>query len=585
MRVTGETDSPAHRKQFRVGAWLVTPGLDELQRGAERVRLEPKGMELLVLLASHPGEPVTRDQLLSAVWPGVLVGDDALTQAVTKLRKALGDDARSPSYIETISKRGYRLVARVDALCGAPAERVSSGTAILLTWRAAAAGALLTLATAVPLRWRAAAAGALLTSVIAVAYLWATSEKSGSPIVEANLAGKSGVEAWSALPIVTVMPFDPLPDQSEYVYLARGIVADLTTDLSRLAGVRVISRVSQVADQDPSAATRMLSSARYVVSGSLQRSGDQLKVNVRLIDSQTGQQLWSERYERPFRDLFAIQEEIVARLVAALRVEVSEAERRRLEGQHTNNPKAYDHFLRARAALLTRQRADNEKARELYREAVRLDPTFARAYAGLALTYAADYRNQWTEQAPQVLARAAELAETAFGINPDIPEVHWVLAYVHVQGRRHEPAMAHLKKVIRLNPSFADAYALLGGIYTYIGQPKTAVTMLRVAGRLNPDHGYFLNLGLAYLHLGDADQACINLREALSRTAANLEARVYLAAALTLAGDRDAASWEAEEIRALAPGFSTTSKWLETHPMTDTGQKRQLIRLLAELGL
>jgi DNA-binding winged helix-turn-helix (wHTH) protein/TolB-like protein len=565
MRVTGETESPAHGKQFRVGAWLVTPALDELQRGAERVRLEPKAMEVLVFLASRPGEPVTRDELLSAVWPGVLVGDDALTQAVTKLRKALGDDARSPSYIETISKRGYRLVARVDALYGASAERVSSGTAVLL-------------------RWRAAAAGALLTSVIAVAYLlWAMSEKSGSPVVEANLAGKSGVEAWSALPIVIVMPFDPLPDQSEYVYLARGIVADLTTDLSRLAGVRVIG-VSQVADQDPSAATRMLSSARYVVSGSLQRSGDQLKVNVRLIDSQTGQQLWSERYERPFRDLFAIQEEIVARLVAALRVEVSEAERRRLAGGHTHNLKAYDHFLRARSALLTRQRADNEKARELYREAVRLDPTFARAYAGLALTHAADYRNQWTEQAPQALARAAELAETAFGINPDIPEVHWVLAYVHVQGRRHEPAMAHLKKVIRLNPSFADAYALLGGIHTYMGQPKIAVTMLRAAARLNPEFGYFLNLGRAYFFLGDAEQASINLRDVLSRNAANLEARVYLAATLALAGDRDAASWEAEEVRALAPGFST-SKWLETYPMTDTGQKRQLIRLLAELGL
>ena len=148
-------------------------------------------------------------------------------------------------------------------------------------------------------------------------------------------------------------------------------------------------------------------------------------------------------------------------MVGALRVEVSEAERRRLAGRHTRNLEAYDYFLRAQSALGTRQRADNEKARELYREAIRLDPRFARAYAGLALTYAADYRNQWTEQRPQALARAAELAETAFGIDPDILEVHWVLAYVHVQGRRHEPAMAHLKRVIRLNPSFADAYACL----------------------------------------------------------------------------------------------------------------------------
>ena len=566
MRFTGETDRPTHSRQFRVGAWLVTPALDELKRGAERVRLEPKAMEVLVFLASRPGEPVSRSELLSGVWPGVLVGDDALTQAVTKLRKVLGDDARSPSYIETISKRGYRLVAPVDAPHGVPAERVPSDPGKSFSWRAAAA------------------AGALLILVIAVAYVWPTSKKSGSRVVDAYLPETLGVGTRSTLPTLAVLPFDPLPDQSEHAYLARGIVADLTTDLSRLAGVRVIG-VSKVADQPSSAAT-LHSSARYVVSGSLQRAGDQLKVNVQLTDSQTGQQLWSERYERPFQDLFAIQEEIVGRLVAALRVEVSEAERRRLAGRHTRNLEAYDYFLRAQAALHTRQRADNEKARELYREAIRLDPRFARAYAGLARTYAADYRHQWTEQGPQALSRAAELAETAFGIDPDILEVHWVVAYVHVQARQHEQAIAHLKRVITLDPSFAAAYSLLGSIQTHIGQPEKAIAMLRAAAQLDPDrsHSYFVGLGRTYFFLGNAEQASINLREAISRNAANLEAHIYLAATLALAGDRAAASWEAEEVRALAPGFST-GKWLETYPMTDTKQKRQLIRLLAELGL
>jgi len=565
MRATGETDRPTRRKQFRVGAWLVTPDLDELQRGDERVRLEPKAMEILVLLANRPGEPVSRDELLSGVWPGVLVGDDSLTQAVTKLRKALGDDPRSPSYIETISKRGYRLVAPVEAPHGVSAERVSPATGISHSWRAVAAGAL-------------------LTSVILVGYvLWATPEKGGPPVLEADLFDKSSAGIIrSTLPTVAVLPFDPLADHSEHAYLARGIVADLTTDLSRLAGMRVIG-VPNVADETSSAAAPH-SSARYVVSGSLQRAGDQLKVNAQLTDTQTGQQLWSERYERPFQDLLTIQEEIVARLVSALRVEVSEAERRRLAGRHTRNLEAYDYFLRAQAALWTRQRADNETARELYRKALRLDPKFARAYGGLALTYAADYRNQWTEQPPQGLARAAELAETAFEIDPDNLEVHWVLAYVDVQGRRHDQAIARLKRIITQDGSFADAYGLLGGIHTYIGQPKNAVAMLRAAARLTPDRGYFLNLGRAYFFLGDAEQASINLREALSRNAGSLEAHVYLAATHALAGDRDAASWEAEEIRVLAPDFSI-SKWLQTYPMTDSRQKGQLSSLLAELGL
>src|SRR5262245_1603937 len=100
-------------KQALIGDWSVEPALDALRRGGEIVRLEPKAMELLVFLASRPGEVVSREELLAAVWPGVVVGDEALSQAVTKLRKALGDDVRAPTYIETISKRGYRLIAPV----------------------------------------------------------------------------------------------------------------------------------------------------------------------------------------------------------------------------------------------------------------------------------------------------------------------------------------------------------------------------------------------------------------------------------------------------------------------------------------
>src|SRR5262245_44254882 len=140
MRATSEIDKPTRRKQFRVGACLVMPALEELQRGDERVRLEPKTMEILDLPANRPGEPVSRDKLLSGVWPGVLVGEDSLTRAVTRLRKTLGDDLQSPSYIETISRRGYRLVAPVEA--SVSAERVSPGTEISHSWRAVAAGAL-----------------------------------------------------------------------------------------------------------------------------------------------------------------------------------------------------------------------------------------------------------------------------------------------------------------------------------------------------------------------------------------------------------------------------------------------------------
>jgi Tfp pilus assembly protein PilF len=143
-----------------------------------------------------------------------------------------------------------------------------------------------------------------------------------------------------------------------------------------------------------------------------------------------------------------------------------------------------------------------------------------------------------------------------------------------------------LNRAIALDPSFADAYALLGSIQTYIGQPAKAIPLVRTAIHLNPDAGYlyFLVLGRAYLFQGDAEQALINLKEALSRNAANLESQVYLVATLALAGDKETARWKAEELHVLEPDFST-GKWLQSYPMTDEGQKQRLTRLLAQAGL
>jgi|SoiMethySBSTD1v2_1073268.scaffolds.fasta_scaffold111180_2 DNA-binding winged helix-turn-helix (wHTH) protein/TolB-like protein/Flp pilus assembly protein TadD len=537
-------------KRVLVGDWSVEPTFGALQRGGETVRLEPKTMELLVALASRTGEVVSREELLSTVWPGVVVGDEALSQAVTKLRKALGDDVRAPTYIETISKRGYRLIAPVKPPAADPAAEMAAAPARALS------------------RPRAPLIGLLLAFLALGTYMW--QGRHPASLVGKEIQSDPAIDRVSKLPTVTVTPFDSLSEDPAQVYLARGITADLTTDLSRLAGLRVIGA----------------SRGRYLVSGSVQRTADHLKVNVRLIDSATGQQLWSERYERAAGDLFAVQDEIVARLVAALPVKLSEAERNRLARRYTRNLEAYDYFLRGQAALLTRTREDNETAREMYRKALALDPAFARAYAGLALTYAADNRQQWTHNGPQALARALELAETAARIDAEILEVQWVLAYVHTQSRRHDLAIAHLHRAISLDPSFADAYALLGSIYTYVGQPAKAIPLVRTAIHLNPDAGYlyFLVLGRAYLFRGDTEQAMINLKEALSRNAANLESQIYLVATLALAGDKDGAKWKAEELHLLDPEFST-GRWLQSYPMTDERQKQRLAGLLAQAGL
>ncbi len=377
---------------------------------------------------------------------------------------------------------------------------------------------------------------------------------------------------------MSVLPFESVGDGGAQSYLARGISNDLMTDLSRLPGLRLISASVATPGTAPG--------ARYLVSGSVQRESGMLRINVRLVDGVSKQQLWSERFERPSGDLFAVQDEIARSLTAQLPARVSDDARRRRAKRYTRSLAAYDDFLRAQALFLLRQADENAQARGYYEKALELDPSFARAYAGLAMTYAMDFRLRPSGGDSPELARAYSLAETARQIDPDIPEVYWAIGFVDAQSRRHEQAIEALRKAIELNRSYADAYALMGGIYTYIGQPQKSIALLRTAMHLKPDGGYlyFLVLGRAYLFENDTEQALINLREAAARNPVDLETRVYLAAALAASGDRFGAGWEGEEIRALEPAFSTRG-WLETYPLTSAPERARLRELLAQAGL
>jgi TolB-like protein/Tfp pilus assembly protein PilF len=373
---------------------------------------------------------------------------------------------------------------------------------------------------------------------------------------------------------VTILPFEVLGSDAGQARLAAGIGSDLMTDLSRLPGLRLI------------AASGAAAAGRFIVSGSVQREAAVLRVNVRLTDSRTNEQLWSQRFEQPVGDLFALQNEISRDLTVQLPGRIGDAERRRVAKRYTHSLEAYEYFLRGQAQLLARQGDENLQARASYEKAIELDPKFARAYAGLAMTYAMDRRQPTVTQSAAALKRALELAETARQIDPDIPEVHWALGFVHTRSRRHDEAIGALQRAIELNPSYADAYALLGGIHTYIGQPAKSVRLLRSALRLNPDGGYlyYLLLGRAYLFMDDFEQARINLQEALLRNPGDVESRVYLAATLVAQGKHDAAAWEADQIRGQEAGFSARA-WLETYPLTSAGHRDRLLALVAKVGL
>jgi DNA-binding winged helix-turn-helix (wHTH) protein/TolB-like protein/Tfp pilus assembly protein PilF len=573
----GTEQSPIHGEALlRVGSWTVEPALNRLSCAGKTVKLEPKTMALLRYLVERPQQVVSRDALLSAVWPDVVVGDDSLTQAVIKLRKALGDRADAPGYIQTIAKGGYRLVAPVERSEPAVSAAVPSdgqsqpgkGNARMR---------------------QAATAAAVVLVALLISIWWAQDDDSPSP---GKLAPASAEASRAAQPTIRIAPFRALGDDAQATLLAQGMTADLITHVSKVFGLSVIADTMAARPPDTRAARPPEAGpvedrppVQYLVSGSVQRFGEQLRLHVHLAEAQTGKQLWSERFDRSASSLFELQDEIVPKLLQILPAKVSEAELRRVARHHTRSLEAYEFYQRGQMALLARQQEENEQAREMFRRAIELDPSFALAYAALAQTYAADHRNQWTSNRAAALERAFELARSAHELNPDVRETYWVLAFVHLERGQHKQALAYLDTALRLYPSFADAYAFMGGIHAYLGQPAQTLPLLRTAIRLNPDAGYlyYLILGRAYFGLGDTEQARINLERAIMRNPVNLEARVYAAAVQVSAGNKSDAAWEAEEIRTLQPDF-TTRTWLATHPLRDAKTQARLVATLAELG-
>lgn len=551
---------------LRIGDWVVFPDLNQLVRGADEVRIEPKAMAVLLYLADRPGEVARREDLLEAVWPGVIVGDNALTQAVIKLRKALGDTARKPAYIEAISKRGYRLIARVTLPGGEmPGMVTDQGARQSARPRRA-------------LRWSIATLVLVLAGSAAWLMQW-TDETTEAP----SPAATPPYPALAlAQPTIVVRPFEPVGSDEQQRLIAQGITADLVTDLAKVPSIWVAT--GPASDEPPSAAGN--SAPRYVLSGTVQRDGTRLRLHVHLSDAVADRQLWSERFDRDVKDLFSVQDDLVRSILSVLPIKLSEAETARLAKRYTRNLDAYELFLRGQAALLVRRRAQNEAARELYWKAIYADPAFARAYAGLAMTYGLEYQLGWANDGKATLARALEFAQTGVEMSPDLPEAHWALGFVHLQALRHDEALRHVERALQLNPSYADAYALQAGIQILSGRPGESIAPMRSAMRLNPSAGwlYFMQIGRAYYFLGDSEQARVNLEHAVQRNPESLESRIYLAATYWLAGDRSAAEWQAQEIRVLEPRFEVNT-WLATYPMTDAGQKQRLVKALSEIGL
>jgi tetratricopeptide (TPR) repeat protein len=254
----------------------------------------------------------------------------------------------------------------------------------------------------------------------------------------------------------------------------------------------------------------------------------------------------------------------------------------------SRDPEAARAFQQAQSALQLRRAESNASARQLYASAVRRDPDFARAYAGLAMTYALEHQHGWGADNDDgaSLRRASELATQAVKLQPGLPEAHWTQAYVEVLQRRHAEALEELDEALRLDPGYADALALEGAIRVYVGEPARAVGLVQQAQSLKRDSTslYLLLLGRAHYFLGDTERARQYVAQSLLRNPQNVEARLYMAAAEHDAGHEEAAQWQVTEILQLDPGLRADD-WLANYPLVDPASRERLRRALVAIGL
>ena len=389
-------------------------------------------------------------------------------------------------------------------------------------------------------------------------------------------------------PSVAVLPFVNMSGDPEQEYFSDGITEDLITDLSKVSGLFVIARNSVFTYKGKAVKIRQVGrelGVRYVLEGSVRKVGDRVRITAQLVDTTTEGHLWAERYDRDLEDIFALQDEVTQKIVAALAVALTEEEEDRLARKYTGNVEAYDYFLRGLEYHFHPTKEKNIQARLMFEKAIELDSEFAAAYAQLGRTHLRGYSHMWSQD-PKGLNRAFDLAQKARDLDDTLPEAYFVFGQVYYYERRHEQAIAQLEKAITLSPNYADAVAELGDVLSFAGRPEEAIGLIEKAMRFNPTppSWYLDNLGRAYLLTEQYEEAIASFKRVLSRNPDYWVSHVYLAASYANLGRQKEAQAVVAELQRINPMVSLeTSRQLE--PFKDQEVLDRFIEALRKAGL
>jgi len=362
------------------------------------------------------------------------------------------------------------------------------------------------------------------------------------------------------IPSIAVLPFLNISEDAEQEYFADGFTEDLITDLSKISGLRVISRNSVFVYKGKSVKIKEVGKefgVGYVLEGSVRKIGDQVRINAQLIDVKTINHVWADRYDRDMKDIFNLQDEVSKKIVSALALKLTKGEEARIFKKATENMDAYDVYLRGMGFYSRFTHHFNGKARELFKRAIKLDPRFAEAYAAMGWTYVTDWFMGWTKDIYS-LEQAQESAEIALSLDENATKALCLLGSVLLWKKKHDEAIVAYEKSLALNPNYAEALSGMGDTLSWAGRPKEGIPLIEEAISLDPSqvayHQFYL--GHAFFLTHRYNQAIEALQKSLNQNPDFFPSRIYLAAVYSEIDQMGFAKDEMDEVLKRIPGDS-----------------------------
>ncbi len=357
-------------------------------------------------------------------------------------------------------------------------------------------------------------------------------------------------------PTIAVLPFVNMSPDPEQEYFADGISEDLITDLSKLPGIAVISRHTTFTYKGAAVTVQQVCEelgANFLLEGSVRKVGDTVRITAQLVDGSTGQHLWAQRYDRELGNIFELQDEVNQKIVTALRLELTDSDRKKLGHRGTDVIDAHDYVLRGMQEADTME--GSVRARYCFERALQLDPNYASACARLSLNYIYRWISGWSRSREETIDKGFEFATKAVGLDDQLALAHAALCWAYLWQGEHDKAIAEGQLAIELDPSDVVALERLALCMIFAGDAQSTLPMIDKAKRLNPNHTYNFARGVALFMMRQYDEAIEVLGSDFELNPNFVPSGLYLSSSHSRAGHEHEAAATIADIRRIIPDY------------------------------